>query len=424
MTKLNSKVVNSVFILLILTTIGNGINYCFQIAMGRMLSVVEFGTLNALLSFFMMSAVPSGAITALTAKYLVKYNSTDNKQMVSIFIFRVLRAALIGSLIVFMIGLIFSPTVSRYLNISSVGLVLYIMILISLNILFVTIIGIAQGLKYFSALGLLGVVLPGLKLTLGIIWVALGFKIFGALMSIIIALILTIGFGLIYIRQKTEISDQADIKLDTTAYFQFFTSAFLLSASLSILTNLDMMLISHYLSRDEAGYYGPAMILGRIILYAPAALVLVMYPLVIESHAADPRNTYKLILKVLLFTTLIIVACVGGLWLISGIAVPLLFGEKFINSTIYVLPASLFVVPICYLTVLMNYAMAVGGTRFLTVTIIIGCLLSFLLVEFDHSSVPAVLSTMTLIGLAVVLVNVAEMTFKYRKSYNNEASLI
>ena len=75
MKKTNRELEKGGLIVFALFTMANGINYLYQIMMGRMLSVEDFGTLNSLLSLFMMTAIPSGAITALIAKYLVEYSA-------------------------------------------------------------------------------------------------------------------------------------------------------------------------------------------------------------------------------------------------------------------------------------------------------------------------------------------------------------
>ncbi len=43
-------------------------SYLYQLFMGRMLSVEDFGTLAALLSFFALVSVPAGAIVTVTTQ--------------------------------------------------------------------------------------------------------------------------------------------------------------------------------------------------------------------------------------------------------------------------------------------------------------------------------------------------------------------
>ena len=291
-----------------------------------------------------------------------------------------------------------------------------VMLLISINLLAATATGAVQGMKQFFALGLLGALLPALKLSISILLVWLGFKLFGALTAIAFATLLTLAMSVFYIKQKVNFFDRDLLELDNAAYFKFFLSAFILSACLAILTNMDVVLIKHYRPINETGLYSPAMVLARVILYAPSALVQVMFPLVVEANVKTPHRTYQLFLKVLVLNSIVIVICVLGLWQGANIALPILFGEKYLPSVLYILPACMFIVPISFLTVLMNFSIAIDNTKFLTVTMAAGCLLNLILIDINHSSIYQILSVMTFVGLAIFILNMISIGLKYQAS--------
>ena len=56
-------------ILLIMMMFANAFNYLFQVLMGRMLTIEEFGTMNALFSWVAIVSLPIGVVTTTTARY-------------------------------------------------------------------------------------------------------------------------------------------------------------------------------------------------------------------------------------------------------------------------------------------------------------------------------------------------------------------
>lgn len=414
MEKINKELQTGGLILFVLFTIANGTNYLYQIVMGRMLSIEDFGTLNSLLSLFMMTAVPAGAITSLVAKYLIEYKSAGRTELYGVFVFRAMKVALLGFALISILGVAVSPLVAQYLNINSLPLVSIVMVMIGLNVLVSVTTGAIQGLKQFLALGLIGVILPVLKLVFGFVLIWLGFRLFGALSAIVLAIAVTFLIGIYYIRRRVSVRDRGEVKLENASYVRFFLSAFSLSAFMAVLMNMDMLVVKHYLPQSTAGLYSPAMVLSHAILYAPSALVQVMFPLVVEANVKAPLSGYKLFVKVLLINAGIITACVIGLWLTSGVVILLLFGEKYMSSASYILPACLFVMPIAFLTVLLNFSIAVDNTKFLTLTMAAGCVLNLVLIQFFHSDIYQILSVMTVVGVTIVLVNILALGLKYR----------
>ena len=61
-----------------------------------------------------------------------------------------------------------------------------------------------------------------------------------------------------------------------------------------LLVNIDIILVRHYCSPDQAGYYATAAILGRIAFLLPATLLMVLFPSVAKATTTGDRDEHYL----------------------------------------------------------------------------------------------------------------------------------
>ena len=69
----------------------------------------------------------------------------------------------------------------------------------------------------------------------------------------------------------------------------------------TLFTNIDLIIVKHFFTNHEVGIYSVADILGKIILYFPSAIVLVMFPEVSHAHATN-NKTKNILLKSITIT--------------------------------------------------------------------------------------------------------------------------
>ena len=65
----------------------------------------------------------------------------------------------------------------------------------------------------------------------------------------------------------------------------YFGPVFLSTTTIIILGTIDIALVRHYCSPEEAGLYATAAILGRIALFLPGALIAVLFPSAAKARA-------------------------------------------------------------------------------------------------------------------------------------------
>ena len=89
--------------------------------------------------------------------------------------------------------------------------------------------------------------------------------------------------------------------VNTKHVYKYFLPAFIALSSSAMLTNTDIVLVKHFFSPDQAGIYSVAQMIGKIILFLPTAITMVMFPKLSENFTRNEKTT-PMLKKCLLFT--------------------------------------------------------------------------------------------------------------------------
>lgn len=395
----------SSFIIFSLSMVANVLNYVFQIVMGRMLPVGDFGAMNALFSITILFGTPCAVLALVVAKYSAEFSIRGESGVIPYFIKKMLQ---FGSIIcgILIVGiLIFSSSIYSFLKIEPSYVIILFAISIGLGAVSPVISGGLQGLKRFTQLGIFNVLVSAIKLSGSILLVYLSFHLYGIFAALILSSLISIFYGYRAIRRSLSGIIPVSIHIDKKAMLQFSVISLITSICIALFTNIDMVLVKHFFSETQAGLYGSVMQFGKILLYLPTALVLAMFPLVAETHAIN-GNTFHLLRKSLLYCGMFALAGTIVFNLFPEFFIHLLFGEKYLDAAPLMLPSCLMVIPVVLNTILMNFSLAINKGKFIMCSMLIGCAADFLLIfGFFHSTVASILYTLTIIGIIVFAVN-------------------
>ena len=68
--------------------------------------------------------------------------------------------------------------------------------------------------------------------------------------------------------------------------------SFLMITMVVVMCNIDIVLVRHYCSPDQAGYYATAAILGRIAFFLPSSLLSVLFPSVAKASVSGEKDEH------------------------------------------------------------------------------------------------------------------------------------
>ena len=405
-------------VLLSLTLVASIANYIFQIFMGRMLDINQFGTLNALFSLNTVVSVPVSAILMIVAKYISEFNAIGESDEPLLKRFFIIISALALCFIAFGVGL--SGTISSFLNLGGNGYIVFIIFSSGLGLILPVATGGLQGRKRFFALGVVNLIVPLTKLFGSLFFLLIGLDIFGVLLSVLLGNFLSILLGLCLLKINLKPSAKKTGFVMNFDALRFMGLSVLVNAGLIILTNIDILLVKHLFSAEETGIYSTASILCKTILFISGSFVTVMFPMIADA-AARKSDVNRYLTKALLFGGGLSLICAAVLCIFPKLAINILFGSKYLASADLVFPVSLWIIAVSFLTILANYSLAVNRAKILSISLSFGCLTSIILVLLLHISIMQIIYIFAAMSFAVLLISYIPIAIKMKKdsSFNN-----
>lgn len=279
---------------LVLSNLGNFVNYVIQIVLGRHLTAEDYGTFNSVCGLGVILGSASQIIPIVMSKFVAEFGAKNRNVVPLIASWR--RGVVLWGLVFVVIISLFTPLLSNYLNIqSSIPLLIFV-----LNIYFYHLLslytGVLYGLGEYSTANLLGFLHTLFRLALTWIAVAkLGYSynaalvIWGAANIVIWLWKQKVAMSIIETR-RTENgflveTDRADFRKTLT----FLIPSALTWFAIGVMTNIDLVLVKHYSAADIAGHYSLAAILSRIAFFLPQALATMILPEVSRRTGTDHK---------------------------------------------------------------------------------------------------------------------------------------
>ena len=280
----------------IATTLSGIFNLLYQLFMIRALAPIDFGLLDKLLGLTIITAMPTGTLQAVVTKFIASYKAEKKYANIRDFLRMFLSKLGLVGIGILLVFVIFRSNISAYYKTDNDFLIVIVGFLLFASTLFPLNIGALQGLEKFKSLGTASLANSLLRLGFGILLVNLGFRVGGALTALIIASVATILISFIPLRKyflfKPEVgSKDSDPNLNLKDIAKYCFPAFIALFSFALLTNMDLQLISPYFSAEDAGYFAVARMIGKIILYLPGAVTIVMFPKIAAEYTQNKDTT-------------------------------------------------------------------------------------------------------------------------------------
>src|SRR3989344_786161 len=182
MVKFEKALIGGSLVLLVTFNLFNLLNFIFQFAMARMLSVSDYGTLATLFSIVYIVGIFSESIQTIMTKYS---SNESNSGKIKNLVKRSLRKSFVFSSAIFVAYLLlmifFSPLLKiGYSLLALNGLMIFTSFLLPISR------GVLQGKKKFKDLGINAIIEAIIKLLLAVVLVFVGWKVYGAIIATVL----------------------------------------------------------------------------------------------------------------------------------------------------------------------------------------------------------------------------------------------
>jgi len=315
-------------ILIIGTFIFNILNYIFHFSMARMLGPADYGILASLMSIVYLFSIPTETIQAIIARYTAIFKARKEIGKIKSLMNRAIKKGWKFGIIGIILFAAVSPFIKNFLKFDSIIPLLALAILILPVILLPITRGILQGLKKFKALGFNMSFEGAIKLVLAISLVLIGLNVNGAIAAILISGFLAFSLSKYYVN---DINKSKEKFFDKKNIYSSFIPVLIAIICLTMMYSMDVIIVKHFFSDQEAGVYSVASLLGKMIFFALIPAAKAMFPIVAERQEAKKEHRHVLS-KILLGTSLIMVLILAVYYLFPEFLITILFGNRYIEA--------------------------------------------------------------------------------------------
>jgi len=370
----------STFVVVSFTLLANFFSYLFQLLMGRMLSPADYGLLFSLASLWNIISLLGTSFSTIVARYAAGFAATGKNEKIGAMMKQGFRDSLLLGAAIFIALILLSSMIGNFLQTGDQTLLLALFASSFTLFLLPLFLGVLQGTERFFGFGFTSALVPFSKLAIAILLVYLGFGVLGGIAGLLVSGFIGTLAGFWFLK---DIKRSGDFSFSGSHSYSVIV---LLSVIFSgILWNADAVLARHFLSPEDSGIYSMIAVLGKIILYAPAGIGIVLFPRVAGAHERGEATKGKLI-KALVAVIVISGAITAAYFIFPSQIVSLLFGESYLLAANHI---ALYGIAMFFLSVngvLCSYELSKGRGGFIAV-LALTLVIQIAAIAFFHSSV-------------------------------------
>lgn len=376
--------------------VSSAINYLFNLGMGRLLSVGDYGVFATLVSLFNIFSVFAIALMMVFSKLAATLVAKRKDRYIGSLItignlwVGIISFAICGVLI------IFSGQIAEFLNIKSQLLIIITVAALLFSLLTSVPQGVLQGLLKFVSFSFVNIASSLFKLLIGIALVLIGFKAEGAIIAFFISSF--IGYVFSFVPLITFLKVKAKEKFTLSSLhneiFSYSIPVFLSNVGIISLISVDIILVKHYFSSQVAGQYAALSLMGRSIFYLVQPIVSVLFPLIVQKKERNEGFIGTLILSAILIgLPSILVSSIY--FLFPGFILKVFFPKAiYLSLTPYLGPFSIFILIYAFCYLLNSFYLSVGKTK-VTILTIGAAILEAILIVLFHNNINQVILDIT-----------------------------
>ncbi|AEC52037.1 capsular polysaccharide biosynthesis protein [Pyrococcus sp. NA2] len=396
---LKSEFLRDTFVMTIMVTLSNFFNYIYQLFMGRLLTPEEYGELFSLFSLFYIFSVFFITIDTSVTKFTSICKTRREYGKIKTLLLKLSKDLVIAGGIIFFAIVLLSSYISSFLNIEDPLPMVVLFASIPFALVLPVYQGVLRGLQRFKALGISMFSWSVFRLLLGLTLVLLGFGIIGAVSGTFLAYLMSFLITLIFLMDVLKIKENTEISLRSIVSYGGIS--FLAIFAYTTMWNIDVILAKHYLSPLEAGEYSAVSVLGKITLFAPWAVSLVIFPKVAEMYEKGERST-KILVEGLVITSLISGGVVLTYALFPEFVIRTVYGERYLTISPYIWRYGLAMTLFSLANVLINYLLSINETN-ISLSLLSLLTIEVVLLSVGGGNIQSIINMLTIVSILTLI---------------------
>jgi len=285
---------HNLVIVFLATSILNFFNLLYQLVIAHTLSADDFASFNSLLAIVMLIAGPLANLQRAIVKYVAEFNALKSDDKIRYLLSGLYRVTAILSIVSLFAFYFLSVYFAKKLHIEFISVSFILAGIFSVSWLGPIANGGIQGLELFGPMAFISVVSGAVKLGLAYILVKNGFNIIGAFAALFLSLIFEFLCNSLFLRKYISFPVRPVSGVKLKSVFMFVLPVAVSLFCFNALISTDMILVKYFFSADESGKYALAQMLGKIFLFLPTAISMVLFPRAAGLKARNQDTAHAL----------------------------------------------------------------------------------------------------------------------------------
>ncbi len=277
------------------TSFLNALNLVFQLLIAHQLSPAAFAAFNALIALFMLVSGPLTTFQSALAKAVARARARGRDDVMRHTAGFFLTVTALLGVATGVAGTFLLPAFLAKLRIPLHPYAELMALLLASTWVTPVVMGLLQGREMFAWMTGVSALGGILKLGLAAVFLWWGLAGEGAMAALVIATFAGVAVGAMPLRNKVAFNWRSEQEWVPARNEALRDMAPILLAMLcfNVFISVDMMAVKYYFTPERAGDYALAQMVGKIFLFLPGAISIVMFPKTAGESAikCDPRCT-------------------------------------------------------------------------------------------------------------------------------------
>jgi O-antigen/teichoic acid export membrane protein len=380
---LRHELISGSFYLFVSVIVSGFLSFVLNLFFARSLTKPDYGIYAALLSLVTLFTIPAQSLTPIIVRFAGDYYAKKENEKLKKFYFKATK--MLGSLSVFLfiIFIVFSSFIKDFLRLDSFYYIYIVGICIAFAYLGLVNTGFLQGLLRFGFISFSQVASSIFRLVIGIAFVILGLRVFGAISSTFFSYLATLLLGFIPLKFLFTKIKTKDVNVPTKDLIKYAIPTSITVLSLFSFISTDVILVRHFFTPFQAGLYGGLALIGKVIYYFTGPIPTVMFPLLVKGHANNKpfKKLFYLSLLLVFIPSFVISAFY---FLFPAFTVKFFLGKGYEQIIPFVFLFGIYIGVFSLLNVCVNLFLSLNKTR-IFIPVLIGAVLQIILISLFHS---------------------------------------
>jgi O-antigen/teichoic acid export membrane protein len=386
-------------------------NYLFHLVTARALGPSQYGDVATLVALASLITFPLAGVQFAVARYVAGYAGVGDESAVANLFRAGLRSGLAWGVVIAAVFAALSWPLQRVLHVHSLAAVFLTTLGAAPAVLTPIVLGLVQGLQRFALFSVSIAIAPASRVVLAVVLLALGFGVSGAMAATLAAMVVGLIVPFVPARVWLWKGARGPSPVPRDEAARYLIPVVIGVLSITALTTSDVIAAKAAFPQETAGLYGSASLIGRVLLYLPAAIVMVLLPRV-SARAVAGRETIDVLAKSLFATALFGVLGIALYAAVPKALVLVAFGSKFESAAGYLWMFAVAMTAYALVNVLLIYQLGRGVARY-SWLLLAGAAVQPLLFAVFHASPRQLLTVDIVIAFALLILHevLVERTF-------------